>query len=126
MRLLDTDVCIDLLRKHPPALAWFAGLTERPGIPGFVAIELIIGCRDKAELRRVRRFLKDFALAWPTEADMLRALTEYAPLHLAYGVGGIDAVIAATASGGNHLLATFNVKHFGILPDVTTEQPYTR
>ena len=38
MDLLDTDVLIDVQRGHPPALAWFAGLTELPTIPGFVVI----------------------------------------------------------------------------------------
>ncbi len=29
MDLVDTDVLIDIQRGHPPAIAWFAGLTER-------------------------------------------------------------------------------------------------
>ena len=28
MILLDSDVLIDLLRKHPPAMAWFDALQE--------------------------------------------------------------------------------------------------
>jgi predicted nucleic acid-binding protein len=41
MILLDTDVLIEFQRGHAPALAWFAGLTELPAIPGFVVMELI-------------------------------------------------------------------------------------
>lgn len=41
MDLVDTDILIDVQRGHPPALAWFRGLTTLPGIPGFVAMELI-------------------------------------------------------------------------------------
>jgi predicted nucleic acid-binding protein len=41
MDLVDTDVLIDVQRGHPPALAWFAGLTELPAVPGFVVMELV-------------------------------------------------------------------------------------
>ncbi len=36
MDLLDTDVLIDVQPGHPPALAWFAALTDLPAVPGFV------------------------------------------------------------------------------------------
>jgi len=52
VKLLDTDVCIDLLRGHSAARAWFAILAAPPAIPGFVASELVISCRDKNELAR--------------------------------------------------------------------------
>jgi hypothetical protein len=47
--LLDTDVLIDLERRHPGADAWFGGLAIIPDIPGFAAMELLNGCRSKAE-----------------------------------------------------------------------------
>jgi predicted nucleic acid-binding protein len=50
MVLLDTDVMIDILRKHQPALAWLDSLEkEAIGIPGLVALELLQGCRGKNE-----------------------------------------------------------------------------
>ena len=39
--LLDTDVLIDVQRGHAAALAWFAGLTDLPSVPGLVVMELI-------------------------------------------------------------------------------------
>ena len=37
--LLDTDVMVDILRGHPPAVAWLAGLGAMPvGLPGLVAM----------------------------------------------------------------------------------------
>ena len=41
MLVLDTDILIDVQRNHANALAWFAGLTEMPSVPGFVVMELI-------------------------------------------------------------------------------------
>ena len=47
MLLLDTDVMIDVLRGHPPAVAWLGTVrTEVIALPGYVAMELIQGCRD--------------------------------------------------------------------------------
>jgi len=50
MILLDTDVMVDVLRRHTPATVWLASLgAEAVGIPGLVAMELVQGCRDRQE-----------------------------------------------------------------------------
>ena len=118
MNLLDTDICIDLLRKNETALDCYATLPERPGIPGFVALELVLGCRDSDELRRVRAFIRKFTVVWPPEKDLDRAVTDYAPLRLAHGIGGMDALIAATVVGRGGTLFSLNLRHFRAIPDL--------
>jgi hypothetical protein len=50
MALLDTDIMVDVMRQYPPALVWLKSLGEEEVIlPGFVVMELIQGCRNKAE-----------------------------------------------------------------------------
>ena len=50
MVLLDTDVLIDCLRGVPPARIWIESApTEAFGIPGIVAMELLVGCRNQME-----------------------------------------------------------------------------
>jgi predicted nucleic acid-binding protein len=57
MILLDTDVAIDILRNHAPAVAWLQGLGSAPlGFPGLVVMELLQGCHNKAEQQRVEQF----------------------------------------------------------------------
>ena len=124
--LLDTDVLIDLLRKHPPAEAWFSGVSPLPDVAGFAAMELVNGCRDGNELRRVQRFLATFSILWPSDEDLSKALNDYLPLRLSTGIGLMDAVIAATAVGHNLPLATFNGRHFTAVPGLATVEPYTR
>ena len=53
MALLDTDILLDVQRKHAPALAWFAGLTTLPSVPGFVVMELIQDAQNAAQVREV-------------------------------------------------------------------------
>ena len=79
MLLLDTDVMIDVLRGHDVALEWLQSLADETiGLPGFVALELLQGCRNRQEQQRVRRTLRPFALHWPNEHDCTRAYDDFA------------------------------------------------
>ncbi len=69
MELLDTDVLIDIQRGHPPAVAWFSGLTELPVVPGFVIMELIQDARNAREVRQTLRLIAPFQVVWPMETD---------------------------------------------------------
>ena len=54
MALVDTDIMIDVLRQFPVALAWLASLgAETIVVPGFVALELLQGCRNRVEQEKV-------------------------------------------------------------------------
>ncbi len=126
MRLLDTDVLVDIRRGFAPAVLWYSSLAERPGVPGFVAMELINGCRNKAELARLQVFLLGLPILWASEADCQRGLEFLRDYRLSHSLGLVDALIAATAIGQGATLCTFNVKHFAAVPGLTTEQPYGR
>ncbi len=126
MRLLDTDILIDLLRGLPQAAAWLAALSDAPGLPGLVVMELLQGCRNLLEARRVERLAALFAIYWPTVADCDRALSSFARLRLATGIGLLDVLIGECAIGLNATLCTFNTRHFRAMTALVTEQPYTR
>jgi len=127
MVLLDTDVMVDVLRKYPPALAWLDSLgTGTVGIPGLVAMELLQGCRDRVEQKRVENVLRPYRLYWPDRADCGRAFDDYAAYHLSHNLGILDALIAETAIGWGVRLVTFNAKHYGVVSALQTIQPYAR
>jgi predicted nucleic acid-binding protein len=126
MRLLDTDVMVDLRRQFPPALAWFDGLVEEPMVPGFVLLEVMEGCRNLREMRRLQRDLAPFTVVWPTAADCERALRTFAEGYLRHGLGLLDSVIGECAVGQGAVLCTFNLRHFRAVPGLVTEQPYQR
>ena len=126
MNLLDTDVLIDVQRGHPPALAWFAGLTELPAVPGFVVMELIQDARNALEVRQALKLVSPLRIVWPTESDCLRALSDFTTYHLSHGLGLLDALIAACALGSSATLHTFNDKHYRVVPGLVIAQPYAR
>src|ERR1700681_2830906 len=99
MDLVDTDVLIDVQRGHPAALAWFAGLTNLPAVPGFVVMELVQDARNSREVRQALKLVAPLRMVWPTEADCARALSDFAAYHLSHSLGLLDALIAACAVG---------------------------
>jgi predicted nucleic acid-binding protein len=52
MQFVDTDVLIDIQRRHPPAVAWFAGLADLPAVCGLVVMELMQDARNSDEVRK--------------------------------------------------------------------------
>ena len=127
MRLLDTDIVIDLARRHPPAVAWFSSLgNETLGVPGFVVLELMEGCENALAMRRLRKWLAPFPIYWPSAQDCQRALDTYAHAWLSHHIDFIDVLIGECAIGLGVPLCTFNVRHFRAIPGLATEQPYER
>jgi predicted nucleic acid-binding protein len=124
--LLDSDVLIDIQRGHAPAVAWFSSLIELPAVPGLVAMELIQDAENKAQVQKARKLVAPFPLIWPTDADCGRALTHFERYHLSHSLGLLDALIAASAVGLAATLCTFNLKHYRVIPDLVTDQPYMR
>src|SRR5215212_3567293 len=126
MRLLDSDVMIDLQRRYPPALAWLDSLTEAPGLPGPVVLELMRGCRNKQEMAIVQALVQPFAVYWPTAQDGDQAIALYSRLCLSHALGIPDLLIAVCALGAGATLCTFDRKHMGAIPGLVTEQPYSK
>jgi predicted nucleic acid-binding protein len=123
--LLDSDIVIDILRRHPPAVAWLAGMGTTPlGLPGIAAMELIRGCRNAVDQQRLEKLLTRFTLHWPTQADCQRAYLDFAAFWLNHRLGLLDSLIGHTAVGLGEELATFNVKHYAVISGLTTVQPY--
>ncbi len=127
MICVDTDVMVDMLRRYAPAVAWLRSLgSETLCVPGLVAMELLQGCRNRAEQQRVEETLRPYKLYWPEPADCERAFQDYATYHLSHQLGIIDALIAETAVGLGVTLATFNEKHYRVVSALQTVRPYTR
>ncbi|WP_242049292.1 VapC toxin family PIN domain ribonuclease [Aulosira sp. FACHB-615] len=91
MYLLDTDILIDIQRGHTPAITWFANLAELPSVPGFVVMELIQDAQNKQKLRNTLKLVAPLPIVWPTEADLNRALLDFATYHLSDSLGLLDA-----------------------------------
>ena len=126
MTLVDTDVMVDIRRGHPPALAWFDGLAEVPGLPGFVLMELVAGCKTCKDMREVKKQASLFQIYWPTSTDCEQALDIFMTARFSGGLSMPDAVIGATAVGLSATLFTFNARHFKAIAGLDFQAPYAR
>jgi hypothetical protein len=125
--LLDTDILIDLLREYPPAVGWLNTVgDEEILIPGLVMMEIIQGCRSKAEQEEVARALSSYSVMWPDSQACDEALIVFSDRHLSHGLGLLDALIGQTAVALNLPLYTFNQRHYDAIPNLKTAQPYQR
>ncbi len=125
--LLDTDVLIDCLRGLPVALAWIHGHSgDTFQVPGVAAMELLVGCRNQAEVTGVRRFLSSFEVVWPDPEESSSAFELLAAYRTSSGIGIPDCIVAAMAMSRSARVYTFNAKHFRAIPDLDIAQPYVR
>ncbi len=125
--LIDTDVLIDILRGTQAAQAWLARSAATAfQIPGVVAMELVMGCRNQTELRRVQQFLGAFSVAWTEASEFARAYDLLAAYRLTSGLSIPDCLVAAMALTRSTTLYTFNLRHFRVITGLDVQEPYTR
>ncbi|MDA8133154.1 MAG: type II toxin-antitoxin system VapC family toxin [Desulfobacteraceae bacterium] len=108
MIIVDTDILIDAAREIEDAVNCLRQIEDKssPAISAVTQMELIIGCRNKKELKSLEHFLKGFKLISlnkqisDTAADLLKTY------RLSHGLLIADALIAATAIvTGNPLIS---------------------
>jgi len=127
MILLDTDVLIECLRGTASAQAWLQQATTEPfQVPGVAAMELVMGCRDQADLGRIQKFLNTFPIIWPEASEFAQAYDLLIAHRLTSGLSIPDCLIATMALNRGARLYTFNLKHFQVVPGLDVQQPYSR
>ena len=127
MILIDTDVLVECLRGSTVAKTWLGTLSKDTfGIPGVVAMELLMGCRNNADLQQVQRFLNSFNVMWPEAFEFAQAYNLLVSLRLSSGLGIPDCLIAAMSLARGARLYKFNLKHFQAIPGLNAQQPYPR
>ena len=122
--LLDTDVLIDFLRGQPQAVQLLEDTDCEFHVSAVSVAELYVGVRDGRErevLDQLMGLLRTIEIS--TEIAQQAGLwrREYGKSH---GTGILDALIAACADALQIPLATLNVKHFPMLPNISA--PYRK
>ena len=120
--LIDSDVLVWLTRGHVGAAQRLHELNPWR-ISVVTYIELAQGCRDKAELARLKKGLaaRQTEVLQVTPAISKRAAELVDALALSHGMRLPDALIGATAIEHVLTLITANVKHFGAVGGLQIE-----
>lgn len=112
--ILDTDILIDVLRGDADAILFLQtkGQQFQLAISAVIQMELIVGCRNKAELQALERFLQRFQLLKVTESISDRAADLLRQYRLSHGLLIPDAMIAATALDYNEPFVSKNQRDY--------------
>ena len=112
MILLDTNILIEILKGDRRTIEKVESLNERAAISAISAMELYFGARDKAEMRKLERFVSLFEiihLNYEISTLAMKLIQKYAKSHT---LDIPDGLIAATALTQRCRLFTYNRKDF--------------
>lgn len=121
--LIDTDVLIWFLRGRSSAREALAQC--RPvELSAVTYMELVLGVRDKNELRMLRRTIRlnDWRILPLTEDVSHRATLYVEGYARSDGLRVGDALIAASAVQSGAALMTANSRYYKCIPDIVLEQ----
>ena len=126
MILLDTNVCVGILRGDPKVLAEYSRAAGNVAVAAMTEGELFYGaeCSGNSEGNRnlVGRFLNAIPVVHTSDDIMRRfALEKGALRKRGVLVDDADVLIAATAMAMDCPLATRNIRHFSRFPALVLE-----
>jgi len=123
--VVDTDILIDAARGIDEAIGYLRDLEHRAPLAVSVVtqMELVVGCRNKAELHDVEQFLRHFQILRIDEAISDKAVELLQQYRLSHGLLIADAFIAATAMASGYRLASKNQRDYRFITGLAL-QPY--
>ena len=115
--LIDTDILIDVAREVPEAVNYLKAKekTHRLEISVITEMELLVGCRNKKELRALGKLLDRFRVVQIRDEVSELAAKLVRTYYLSHGLLIPDALIAATAFMSDISLATKNRRDYRFL-----------
>ncbi|OGM20706.1 hypothetical protein A2714_03420 [Candidatus Woesebacteria bacterium RIFCSPHIGHO2_01_FULL_38_9] len=124
--LLDSTAFIDFTREYKPAVEAFDKLLHGQSTSIVTKLELVVGQQTKRDIKKISSMLDNLeidVIQINEDVSMMAEdiLTKY---YHSYGIGILDAFIAATALVYNQELATRNTKHFDFIPNLKLIKPY--
>jgi len=118
--VVDTDILIDAGRGINEAINYLSELEHRTSlaVSTITQMELIVGCRNKAELSDLERFLRRFRVLRIHEAISDKAVELLQQYRLSHGLLIADAFIAATALSWGCPLASKNQRDYRFIAEL--------
>jgi predicted nucleic acid-binding protein len=118
--LIDTDIMIDLAAEIDAAINSLDVLEQHStlAVSVITEMELVVGCRNKTELRNTQRILERFQIVSLTEKISTTASDLVKKYRLSHGLLIPDALIAATALILDCDLATRNRRDYKFIEGI--------
>lgn len=126
MYLLDTNICIALLKNNPLAVSEFTVKTETSYLSTIVIAELYKGVYCSRRVEENLKTLNEFISLIPILEFDLQDSLEFGKIQaelrkIGKPTGELDAIIAAVARSRQFILITNNIRHFENIPNLQVE-----
>ncbi|MHC5614578.1 MAG: type II toxin-antitoxin system VapC family toxin [Nostoc sp.] len=126
MYLLDTNICIALLKENPQAVKKFNRYFSQCYLSTIIVAELYKGVYYSQQVFNNLENLQQFTDLLPIEPFDLEAAIEFGKIqselkNIGKPTGELDALIAAIARSRNDILVTNNIKDFSNIPNLQLE-----
>ena len=120
LTVVDTDILIDAGRGVKDAIDYLQEHERSTPLAVSVVteMELIVGCRNKAELQALGQFLRRFRILKIDETVSDRAVELLQQYRLSHGLLIADALIAATALSWGCPFASKNQRDYRFIADL--------
>jgi len=112
MILLDTNILIEILKDNHETIKKVHSFDERLAISSISAMELYYGAKDKAESKKLEKFISLFEIIHIDISISSRSITLIRTYAKSHGLDIPDTLIAATALVQGYKLFTYNIKDF--------------
>lgn len=125
--LLDTDFCIEVVRKRPPALRdRFNAEAGRLALSAVTLAELAVGVETSTAPSRNRKVIESFAARLQVVNFDAKAAWHYGEIRadlerLGCPIGAYDLMIVAHARAESLILVTGNAREFARVPGLQFE-----
>ncbi len=112
--IVDTDILINAANGESIAANWLHQTSQSAtlAISVITQMEILVGCRNKTELRNTENFLRAFQVLKITPGICDRAVALLRQYRLSHGLLMPDAIIAATAIEHGEQFITKNQRDY--------------
>lgn len=120
LTIVDSDILIDVARGESIALNCLLQIetTSVLAVSAVTQMELIVGCRNKTELKSLETFLNRFQILSINDQISDRAADLLKQYFLRHGLLIADALIAATALAHNENFISKNQRDFRFIKNL--------
>ncbi len=120
LTIVDSDILINIARGDAEAINCVLQLEKIStlAISSVTQLELIVGCRNKTELRDLEKFLRRYQILKITDQISDLAVELLKQYFLSHGLLIADGLIAATALIHNQAFITKNQRDFRFIADL--------
>jgi hypothetical protein len=120
LTIVDSDILIDAGRGEADAIDCLLSLEKNSNLAISVVteLELIVGCRNKGELKALEKFLRRYQILKITDQISDRAVDLIKQYFLSHNLLIADGLIAATALVHNEAFITKNQRDFRFIANL--------